>query len=109
MSLKITHVKDMNFGRTCGKEAGEAAFGDDMFCVTSVSSEAYLCVLYLVLHLSIRCISEDMECCVKVCVIRKHSSWEFFLWGNQRDLGAGEPGDAVRAFFPGGVLRDSCI
>lgn len=78
----------MKFGRTCGKEAGEAAFGDDMFCVTSVSSEAYLCVLYLVLHLSIRCISEDMECCVKVCVIREHSSWEFFFVGKPERFGS---------------------
>lgn len=103
MPIKIIIVKDLKLGRTCGKEAGEAALGSDMFCVTSLSSEAYLCVLCLVLHLSIRCVSGDMQCCVKGCVFREHSSCAFCLWGMQRDLGAGEPGNEVKGPLPGGV------
>lgn len=42
--LKIINVKDVKLGGTCGREAGEAAFGGDMFCVTSVSSDArFMC------------------------------------------------------------------
>lgn len=44
--LKIINVKDLKLGGTCGKEAGEAAFGGDMFCVMSVSSEAcFMCAV----------------------------------------------------------------
>jgi len=38
-TLKIISVKDVKLGGTCGREAGEAAFGGDMVCVTSLSSE----------------------------------------------------------------------
>lgn len=48
--LKIINVKDWKLGRTCGKEAGEAACGGGVSYVTSVSSEARLCVLCLVLY-----------------------------------------------------------
>lgn len=80
-----------------------------MFCVTSVSTEACLYVLCLLLHLSIRCVSEDMQCCVKDCIFRGHSSCAFYLWGIERDLGAGEPGNYVMILLPGGIGGNHCI
>lgn len=105
MPLKLINIKDLKLGRTYGKEAGEAAFGGDMFSVTSVSFKAYLCVVCLVLHLSIRCVSADMQCFVKGCVFRDHGSCVFCLWVIQRDLGAGKPGNEVKGPFLAGPDR----
>lgn len=59
-----------------------------MMCV---SSEACF-LLCLALHLSIKCVSEDMPHCVKDCAFREYILYVLGLWGTQRNLGAGEPG-----------------
>lgn len=62
-----------------------------------------------VLHLSIRFVSEDMQCCMKGYVLREHSLYIFCLWGIQRDLEAGEPGNEVKDPLLREVLGDSWI
>lgn len=59
--------------------------------------------------LGIRCVSEDMQCCVKICVFREQSLCAFCLWGIQRDLGADGRGKDVIVSFLGSVGVDTCI
>lgn len=69
----------------------------------SVGICAFGSVLHvLCLHLNLGCVSEDMQHCGKGCAFRQHSSCVLCFEGIQREMGAGEPGNKVKAALPGG-------
>lgn len=99
MPLKIIRVKDLKLGRTCGQDAGEVAFGGAMFLRHLCLRKRLTC---LVLALESWGVFQRICNTVGRSVPLDSTVHVFCFEGIQREMGAGEPGNKVKAALPGG-------